>query len=93
MQIDTPADLAWAPEFRHPRPRRTHLGDIVISVERAIGQADMGRGGQTGDVSWSAADELRLLVVHGVLHVCGWDHADPVERDAMRRLELEVLGD
>jgi probable rRNA maturation factor len=61
-------------------------------VERAIDQAHLGRGGQSGDVTWSAADELRLLVVHGVLHICGWDHADPIERDAMRKLEREVLS-
>ena len=81
------------PDFRPPRVRRTHLGDIVISVERAIDQAHLGRGGQTGDVTWSASDELRLLVVHGVLHVCGWDHADADERDAMRKLEREVLSE
>ena len=92
-QIDTAADRERAPEFRQPRARRTHLGDIVISVERAIDQADLGRGGQTSDVAWSAADELRLLVVHGVLHVCGWDHANAVERNAMRKLEREVLGE
>lgn len=79
--------------YQPPRGRRTHLGDIVISVERAIEQAHLGRGGQTGDIAWSAADELRLLVVHGVLHICGWDHADAAERDAMRKLEREVLSE
>ena len=66
-----------APDFALPPGRRQHLGDIVISVERAIEQAEAGRGGQTGDVRWSAADELRLLVTHGTLHICGWDHAEP----------------
>ncbi|MFP5344019.1 MAG: rRNA maturation RNase YbeY [Candidatus Limnocylindria bacterium] len=77
-----------------PRPPgvRLHLGDIVVSVERAIEQADGGRGGQTGDVHWSAADELRLLVTHGTLHVCGRDHADPDEERAMRALETAVLA-
>ena len=81
-----------APAFALPPGRRPHLGDIVVSVERAIAQAAEARGGQTGDVRWSAADELRLLVVHGVLHVCGWDHADPAEGDAMRALERRLLG-
>ena len=63
--------------FALPPGRRPHLGDIVISVERAIEQAEAGRGGQTGDVRWSPADELRLLVTHGTLHICGWDHAEP----------------
>ena len=58
-----------------PPGARIHLGDIVVSVERAIEQAEAGRGGQTGDVRWSPADELRLLVTHGTLHICGWDHA------------------
>jgi len=73
------------------RARRTHIGDIAISVERAIAQAREGRGGQTGDVRWSPANELRLLVTHGTLHLCGWDHATPAEEAAMRRLEQELL--
>ena len=78
--------------FALPPGRRPHLGDIVVSVERAIDQAEAGRGGQTGDVRWSPADELRLLVTHGTLHVCGWDHADPTEEAAMRALERRLLG-
>jgi len=71
--------------------RRTHIGDIAISVERAIEQAAQGRGGQTGDVAWSAEDELRLLVTHGTLHLCGHDHAEPDEELAMRALERRLL--
>ena len=81
-----------APDFPLPPGRRLHLGDIVISVERAIEQAEAGRGGQTGDVRWSAADELRLLAIHGALHVCGWDHAEPDEEAAMRALEKDLLA-
>lgn len=81
-----------ASEFPLPPGRRPHLGDIVISVERAIAQAETGRGGQTGDVHWSPADELRLLATHGALHICGWDHAEPVEEAAMRALESRLLG-
>ena len=77
--------------FALPPGVRVHLGDIVVSVERAIDQARSGRGGWTGDVRWSPADELRLLVTHGTLHICGWDHADPAEQAAMRRLEEELL--
>jgi probable rRNA maturation factor len=78
-------------QARGGRPGRTHIGDIAISVERAIEQAAQGRGGQTGDVSWSAGDELRLLVTHGTLHLCGWDHAEPEEEAAMRALEQRLL--
>ncbi|MFO1541022.1 MAG: rRNA maturation RNase YbeY [Chloroflexota bacterium] len=68
-----------------------HLGEIVVSVERAIAQATGGTGGQTGDRGGDPADELRLLLVHGVLHLCGWDHADAGEETAMRALERAIL--
>jgi probable rRNA maturation factor len=87
----TPATYAVA-AFPLPPRTRPHLGDIVISVERAIAQAVEGRGGQTGNVRWAPADELRLLAIHGVLHLCGWDHADPVEEASMRALEAQLLG-
>jgi probable rRNA maturation factor len=80
------------PAFLLPPGTRLHLGDIVVSVERAVEQAAAGRAGQTGDVRWSPADELRLLVVHGGLHLCGWDHAEPAEEAAMRTLEQTILG-
>jgi probable rRNA maturation factor len=71
--------------------RRVHIGDMAISIERATEQADEGRGGHTGDVRWSPADEMRLLVTHGTLHLCGWDHAEPREEAAMRALERRLL--
>jgi probable rRNA maturation factor len=83
---------ATMPAFALPPGRLPHLGDIIVSVERAIEQAESGRGGQSSDVRWSPADELRLLVTHGTLHVCGWDHAEPAEAVAMRSLERELLG-
>ncbi len=84
--------LAPGSTFALPPGQRLHLGEIVVSVERALAQAEEGRGGQTGDVRWSPADELRLLVTHGALHLCGWDHAQPEEEAAMRALERELLG-
>jgi probable rRNA maturation factor len=73
--------------------RSTHIGDIAISIERAIEQAEQGRGGHTGDVHWSPADEVRLLVTHGTLHLCGWDHAEPDDERAMRALESRLLSE
>ncbi len=78
--------------FALPPDARPHLGDVIVSVERAVEQAEAGRGGQTGDVRWDARDELRLLVTHGTLHVCGWDHAEPAEESAMRALEQRLLA-
>jgi probable rRNA maturation factor len=84
--------LSPSPDFPLPPGRRPSLGDIVVSVERAAKQAEAGRGGQTGDVRWSAADELRLLVTHGALHICGFDHAEPAEETAMRALERRLIA-
>ncbi|MCY7417681.1 MAG: rRNA maturation RNase YbeY [Chloroflexi bacterium] len=89
---DPPMRLDSGPAFVLPPGVRTDLGDIVVSVERAIEQAEEGRGGHTGDVRWSPSDELRLLVTHGALHVCGWDHARPDEEAAMRALERQLLS-
>jgi probable rRNA maturation factor len=83
---------ADSPGFALPPGEPPHLGDIVVSVERAIAQAEEGRGGHTGDVRRSPADELRLLITHGALHLCGWDHADAAEEAAMRALERRLLG-
>jgi probable rRNA maturation factor len=90
--LSFPLQVAGAQsDFALPPGQRPHLGDVVISVERAIEQAREGRGGQTGDVRWSAADELRLLAVHGTLHVCGRDHAAPNDELEMRDLERRIL--
>ena len=86
------APVAEPATFVSPPAHRVHLGDVVVSLERAAHQATSGQGGQTGDVQWSTADELRLLVTHGTLHLCGWDHAEPAEERAMRALEQRLLG-
>ncbi len=86
------AGFALPGAFALPPHVRPQLGEIVVSVERAVAQARGGSGGWTGDVRWDSADELLLLATHGVLHVCGWDHAVPAERDAMRALESSLLA-
>lgn len=79
--------------FALPPGLRAHLGDLIVSVERAIVQAEEGKGGQTGDVRWTPAEEVMLLAIHGTLHVCGWDHAEPVEETAMREMEGWIMAD
>ena len=78
--------------FPLPPGETLHLGDIIVSVERAIELAEGGAGGQTSDLRWAPSDELRLLITHGGLHLCGWDHAVAEEEAAMRALERELLG-
>ncbi|MGQ0434807.1 MAG: rRNA maturation RNase YbeY [Microthrixaceae bacterium] len=59
------------------------LGDIVICPSVASRQAP--------DHAGSYDDELALLVVHGILHVLGMDHADPEETAVMQARERELL--
>ena len=79
--------------FALPPRTRNALGDIAISVERAVEQAREGRGGQDCQTRWTASDELLLLAVHGTLHLCGFDHAEPAEDVAMRALERRILSE
>jgi len=59
------------------------LGDVVICPSVAAAQAS----GHAGTLD----DELALLVVHGVLHVLGHDHASDAERARMQARERELL--
>jgi probable rRNA maturation factor len=59
------------------------LGDVVVCPEVAQAQAAAHAG--------TVEDELALLVVHGVLHVLGHDHAEPDEAARMRARERELL--
>jgi probable rRNA maturation factor len=59
------------------------LGDVVVCPAVAAAQAATHAG--------TLDDELALLVVHGVLHVVGHDHAEPDETAAMRARELALL--
>lgn len=61
----------------------TLLGDIVISP--SVANAQFAQHAGTLD------DELALLVVHGILHVLGHDHADTDEAEVMQARELELL--
>lgn len=59
------------------------LGDVVICPQVAAANAP----GHAGTFD----DELALLCVHGLLHLLGWDHAEPDEARAMRAEEARVL--
>ncbi len=59
------------------------LGDVVVCPSIAAAQAPEHAG--------TVDDELALLVVHGILHVLGHDHAEPEETARMRARERELL--
>lgn len=66
------------------------IGDIVVCPAYAQRQAHEHRGEFSHD--GSLEDELALLVVHGVLHVLGWDHEDPQEAEEMSAAEQALLS-
>jgi probable rRNA maturation factor len=73
-----PADDSDADPNATGRP----LGDIVISIDQARRQAT--------DQKHSLATEIRYLILHGILHALGYDHA--TDSGEMNALEVEVRG-
>lgn len=61
------------------------LGDIAIGLEIAVSEA---RAAEK-----PLADHFRHLLVHGMLHLLGYDHRDDADGDIMERLEVSVLDD
>ena len=60
------------------------IGDVVVCPEVALRQAE--------ERSISLDDELALLVVHGTLHLFGYDHAEPDDAARMQRRERDLLA-
>ena len=61
------------------------LGDIVVAVDIAERQAP--------EFGMSFADEMSLLITHGLLHLCGYDHMESDEASVMEARERELLTD
>ena len=61
----------------------TRLGEIIISYPQAVEQAKK--------QEHSVAQELALLIIHGILHLLGYDHEKPEEEAKMRTREKELL--
>ena len=79
MGIPEATDIMTFPDEDQPG------GDIVISVVQAERQRR--------DEGWALAQELRFLVLHGVLHLTGWDDATDQLRSAMLERQRAILED
>src|ERR1700758_4997947 len=66
-----------------PGPEPGLLGDVVLCPQVAAEQAEK--------AGHSTQDELELLCVHGILHLLGYDHAEPEEHAAMFGTQDELL--
>ena len=81
--IDAPTDVLSFATSEALSPDQAYLGDVIISYPKAKEQA--GAGGH------AMIAELQLLVVHGVLHLLGYDHYTEVEKNVMWKAQRAVL--
>ena len=81
---DAPTDvLSFPADEPDPDTGHRYLGDVVISPARAAEQA--------AERGHAVEAEMQLLVVHGVLHLLGHDHADPGEKGRMWAAQAGAL--
>jgi probable rRNA maturation factor len=73
------------PGLVNEEPEEGVLGDLVICPEVARRQAD--------EAGHPVHAELELLTVHGILHLLGYDHAEPEEHKEMFDLQARLLGE
>jgi probable rRNA maturation factor len=84
LNLDAPTDvLSFPADQADPETGQRYLGDVIISFARAAEQAR--ERGHTVEA------EIQLLVVHGVLHLLGHDHAETGEKQRMWAAQAEVL--
>ncbi|HQN42996.1 MAG TPA: rRNA maturation RNase YbeY [Anaerolineaceae bacterium] len=85
LDNDSPTDvLSFSSGELDPINGRLYLGDIIISFPRARQQSEA--------AGHPVENEMQLLVVHGVLHLLGHDHADDVEKARMWQAQEEILN-
>ena len=84
LGIDAPTDvLSFPASETDPETGAHYLGDILISIPRAEEQAQ--------SAGHALEAEVQLLVVHGVLHLLGYDHAEAKEKTKMWKAQAEIL--
>lgn len=85
LGIDEPTDvLSFPADETDPDTGELYLGDILISYPRALAQSRSG--------GHSLQDEVQLLVVHGVLHLLGYDHDEESTSAEMWAAQAEILN-
>lgn len=84
LGIDAPTDvLSFPSDEIDPDTQHRYLGDIIISFPQARKQAEARQG--------TPLSEVQLLIVHGVLHLLGYDHADEEEKATMWKEQTNIL--
>ena len=89
--VDAPTDVLSFPMGEDgkydidPATNAKILGDIVISKEKVIAQAE--------EYGHSVKREYAFLIAHSVLHLSGYDHMEEEERIEMETLQREILNE
>jgi probable rRNA maturation factor len=84
LGVDSPTDvLSFPASETDPETGARYLGDILISMPRAQSQAEA--------AGHPLESEVQLLIVHGMLHLLGYDHAEPDEKERMWKAQSEIL--
>jgi probable rRNA maturation factor len=90
LDLPGPTDvMSWPMDELRPgaddetEPPLGHLGDIALCPTVAAAQ-----GSKAGHGTWA---ELELLTVHGILHLLGYDHAEPAEKAEMWDVQGRLL--
>lgn len=84
MGINSPTDvLSFPVPFQNPDTGNPYLGDILISYPTAARQAEA--------AGHPVAEEICLLLVHGILHLLGYDHLTTEDKTAMWDIQDTIL--
>jgi len=75
---------AELPPFAQPPDGVLHLGEVIISYPQAVIQAEEHRH--------SVKREIAILIIHGVLHLLGYEHDKPELETQMKSREEEILS-
>lgn len=75
--------LEEADEYFHPESGELMLGDIVISKEKVMEQAE--------EYGHSIEREYAFLIAHSMLHLFGYDHMEEAEREEMESMQKAIL--
>lgn len=87
VDYEEPGDFSFlenTDSYFHPESGELMLGDIVISKEKVIAQAD--------EYGHSVEREYAFLIAHSMLHLFGYDHTEEDERQLMEEKQEEILG-
>ena len=82
--IDKPTDVLSFECEALDQNEEYELGDVIIATDVAIAQ--------TAEFGTTLEEEVSLLITHGLLHLCGYDHIEEAEALEMEALEDELLA-